>query len=249
MPRLTDLLIKSDPVFKYRLSDCWIKRHLIAPEVVGISICLKKLDNALLDRNLIHVLPSYFNNLTHKRKLTLLGGRLCAESLLLDSECSGDTISYLEGKPPIWPRGIKGSITHTDDVAHCIVTNSNSIKSLGVDIEYVNPVNTQKIITYCLTQTEIDKWLNDQPWTIDAIATLIFSAKESGFKALYPSILRFIDFKEFQTSMICFETNSLVLSPVHRNQDFSQSIKIKFSIEHKAPHTLGSLITTSALLQ
>ncbi|MFM2586725.1 4'-phosphopantetheinyl transferase [Vibrio sp. TBV020] len=226
-----------------------MRHHLIAPEVVGIGMCLKKLDNALLERNLIHILPPYFRNLTHKRKLTLLGGRLCAESLLLDSECSSKVISYLEGKPPIWPRGIKGSITHTDDIAYCIVTESYSIKSLGVDIEYATPVNTQNIISYCLTQAERGKWLNDQPWSIDVITTLIFSAKESGFKALYPSILRFIDFKEFETSMICFETNSLILSPVHRNQDFSQSIKIKFSITHESSPTFETLITTLALLK
>jgi 4'-phosphopantetheinyl transferase EntD len=96
----------------------------------------------------------------------------------------------------VWPEGVIGSITHTDD--HCaavIARRSRGIASIGIDLEPDNDLPADILDTVC--RIEELTWLNDQPAEQRGLlAKAIFSAKECAYKAQYPlsrDVLEFHD--------------------------------------------------------
>ncbi|WP_106743396.1 4'-phosphopantetheinyl transferase family protein [Yoonia maritima] len=91
---------------------------------------------------------------------------------------------------PDWPQGLRGSISHCADRSVAMVGNAANWCGLGVDIEqHLNIQIAQEIAPVALTQRERVTFGADPLWV-----TLIFSAKESLFKALSPLINRRFDF-------------------------------------------------------
>ena len=92
-------------------------------------------------------------------------------------------------RSPLWPLGQCGSISHCREWAFAGV--STQFRSIGVDIETINRV-TPKLHRALFRPDEIAA-LGAQPDTAAAIA---FSAKEAGYKAIFPIGGTFIGFQE-----------------------------------------------------
>lgn len=91
---------------------------------------------------------------------------------------------------PDWPDGVRGAISHCDGHSVAMVGKATNWDGLGVDIEQrLNNQIAQEIAPVALTQPERATFGADPLWV-----TLIFSAKESLFKALSPLINRRFDF-------------------------------------------------------
>lgn len=134
-----------------------------------------------------------------KRKTEFIIGRSCARRALCALKEPARPILRLNDGRPKWPAGIIGSITHCDDMCAAIVSPYSNIQGLGIDIETSVPFerDTHSII---LTQSEIINYSrsNDQ---LPSWENIIFSAKESVYKAIYPTLNRFVDFKEVEISL------------------------------------------------
>ena len=100
-------------------------------------------------------------------------------------------------RAPIWPQGVIGSITHCEEICVAVVAPLKSgIGMLGVDLERIAAVS--ELIEMITTPRERQQvWFSRQP-DLDILVSLCFSAKESAYKAFYPRIRRFLDFRDVE---------------------------------------------------
>ena len=102
---------------------------------------------------------------------------------------------------PIWPRGIIGTITHTQTWCAAAVARAGEITVLGADVELASPLETNLWDRIC--RPEERAFLQAQPEPLRGLlAKAVFSAKESIYKALYPSVRVFLDFQGMHIALV-----------------------------------------------
>lgn len=144
-------------------------------------------------------LPLTMSGAVQKRKAEFVAGRYCAHTALsqLDNTTAstpGATIGVGANREPLWPKGVVGSITHTHGYASAVVAHCSKVRGVGVDSEtWINP-ESEDVSRLILTGREGHA---DHLQLFDSARhhlTLVFSAKESLFKCLFPLVNRFFDF-------------------------------------------------------
>ncbi|MXY54170.1 MAG: 4'-phosphopantetheinyl transferase superfamily protein [Gammaproteobacteria bacterium] len=99
-----------------------------------------------------------------------------------------------EGRRPIWPEGVVGSITHSRRFAMAVVCQRSQLAGVGVDLERTNRV-TERVAPKTMTERELaDTGTGWPPFA----RTANFSAKEAVFKAVNPIVGLMIGFKEVE---------------------------------------------------
>lgn len=112
-------------------------------------------------------------------------GRACARRALGSLGAANRPVAVGSSREPIWPEGFVGSISHTRDYCAAAVAHDHGFAAIGIDVEMCMPVHGAMLRLVC-TESE-RRWCAGH----DSIAgCLLFSAKESAFKALHP-LLRF----------------------------------------------------------
>jgi|GEM_PF-6658261 len=96
---------------------------------------------------------------------------------------------------PLFPQGFVGSISHTNDTAVAVVGRDAEFLSLGIDIENANRVLHRSIIERIGIGQE-KQWIKDSP---QKKSLMIFCAKESLYKALFPLHGKKMAFKDVAT--------------------------------------------------
>lgn len=90
------------------------------------------------------------------------------------------------GRLPVWPPGVRGSVSHThiggQIRAVAAVTIDSEIAALGVDIEGIRPISA-RVLQRIAQPAELD-WVRSGDSARRAIA--VFAAREALFKALSP---------------------------------------------------------------
>lgn len=153
----------------------------------------------MLTNNLIALIPvcDNFEQFVFKRKAEFIAGRLAANSAisaLLSSSNSIYSIGVNSDRSPIWPEGVVGSITHSNDLALAMVGNKTELKYLGVDLEHIMDEKLSKeVASNILIDSELSQ-LTKASFAFNTAVSLAFSAKESLFKALSPTTRQFQDF-------------------------------------------------------
>ncbi|MCX6131193.1 MAG: 4'-phosphopantetheinyl transferase superfamily protein [Proteobacteria bacterium] len=142
-------------------------------------------------------LPSALQFAVKKRQIEFLAGRLCAkrcfEELGLQSV---PAVQLAEDRSPIWPSSVLGSISHTDRIATAIVAHASQVTTLGIDIERVIAEASPQMIRHiCCDPDELEELIVSQKLSREQALTLIFSGKESLYKAVYPRLKRFFGFQ------------------------------------------------------
>ncbi len=100
-----------------------------------------------------------------------------------------------KGRAPIWPKDYVGAITHDAKYAGAIV--STQLKGVGLDFERIGRIKP-KLHEKLFTDVE-QNWLSQQ--TRLEASTIMFSAKESVYKSVYPILERFVGFQEVEISV------------------------------------------------
>ncbi len=131
-------------------------------------------------------LHASLSNAVAKRKAEYLAGRWCARAAL--AQLGVDGLPGLNSdRSPAWPEGTLGSITHSHGVAEVMVADARDWLTVGLDTEcWVNPERAARLERELLTEEELKALAGMSPLQRANRLTLIFSAKESLFKALYP---------------------------------------------------------------
>ena len=106
--------------------------------------------------------------------------RLALERLGFD-----DTIERVDRRP-VWPDGAVGSITHAAGRAIAIVAQAASYRGIGIDLEALDSVSEEV--------TERIAARRERP-DCDGGGALVFSAKESIYKAVNPIVGEYLPFR------------------------------------------------------
>jgi len=131
---------------------------------------------------------------TRKRRQEFAAGRTCAHAALARLRIPASPLLTGPDREPLWPAGIVGSITHCDLYAAAAVSWSHDFLALGIDAEPSQPLPDGVLETVALPE-EI-AWIRSAGADGAAWDRLLFSAKESAFKAWYPIARTWIDFRD-----------------------------------------------------
>lgn len=158
------------------------------------------------------VLPAALANAVLKRQVEFAAGRFCARlALQKQGYAAAATLAVGQHREPLWPAGYIGSISHGDGQAIAVAAASGEWRALGIDIESVlSDEAAQPLVVHLMTAAElaigINAGLTLAPWL-----SLVFSAKESLFKALYPFVGRYFDFLDAEVCELDEARGSLML--------------------------------------
>ncbi len=120
-----------------------------------------------------------------KRVLEFTAGRTAARAAMADIGHDPCPIPMAPDRAPIWPDTLIGSIAHCDSACIAAVAPADQFRALGIDIEAATPLADDLWDTICAPSER--SWLNSQPSDQRGLlAKVIFSAKESVYKAQYP---------------------------------------------------------------
>ncbi|MFV0278932.1 MAG: 4'-phosphopantetheinyl transferase [Parahaliea sp.] len=155
-------------------------------------------DTALFDESLFGSLglvqPEQLQRAVAKRKAEFLAGRYCARRALARLGLPDARIGIGGQRQPLWPGGVRGAISHTRQLAMAAVSRDASVCGVGVDVEEVlTPAAMVQIQPLVLNADECDL-LSRVRWPRESLVTLIYSIKESFFKAAFPLVQRYFDF-------------------------------------------------------
>ncbi len=163
-----------------------------------------------------------------KRITEFLNGRHCAHKALIKLGYTKKT-AILQGakREPLWPESIVGSITHCKGYFAAVVCYNKLIKGIGIDAE-TNIDVSKKIAITIQTEKEIftNSILYKQIPNLH-LNKLIFSAKESVFKFLYPIVKHAIKFKDVEINLnITNKTFSVIILNTKLSNKFKNSLMV-----------------------
>jgi 4'-phosphopantetheinyl transferase EntD len=118
-----------------------------------------------------------------RRRVYFSMGRAAARDALAELDIYGVAIGRGPSGEPLWPDGVVGAISHAGDVAIAIVGQQSDYAGLGIDIEQLSRGLTARAARLVCTPAEME-WVNPDADTTRL--TMLFSAKEAVFKALFP---------------------------------------------------------------
>ena len=186
-------------------------------------------------------LPDSLKQAVVKRKSEFLAGRYLAKIALQHLGRSCHYIAIGENRAPVWPQGILGSISHSSNIAQCVIAEQPYYQYIGLDIEYWITQNDAKDIASNIV-TSAAEYAPLMPFLpFNKALTLIFSAKESLFKAIYKNVGKYFDFSAAQVTSFELTENELTLTLI---QDLSftmqrgKTFKCKYEIRDDSVTTL-----------
>lgn len=95
-------------------------------------------------------------------------------------------------REPVWPAGVVGSLTHCAGYRAAAVGRSDAWLAIGVDAEPDEPLPPE-VRPLIATESELASLPTDSTVSWDR---LLFSAKESVYKAWFPATRRWLDFTD-----------------------------------------------------
>jgi enterobactin synthetase component D len=158
-------------------------------------------------------LPGELHNAVPKRWRDYLAGRYCARVALgrLDPALAAQRVETGSNREPIWPRGVVGSITHTEGFAAAAVALESQVGGVGLDAERIlNPERAREIERLVLLDAERPHAAS-AGLTQHELVSLAFSAKEAVFKCLYAFGKELWDFTEVALTAIDTRRNSFAV--------------------------------------
>jgi enterobactin synthetase component D len=143
-------------------------------------------------------LPAQIERAVAKRRLEFLAGRSCAQEALgrLLGRPFVDPIAIGVDRAPVWPAGIVGAITHAEGFAAAAVARATDTRGLGIDSEPIVAAGASSAVIEQATVSGELEALGGSGMDQALLLTLVFSAKESLFKCLYPQVRRYFDFQD-----------------------------------------------------
>lgn len=111
-------------------------------------------------------------------------GRECAREALQKLGCGPVIVPRGGSGEPVWPEGVVGSITHAHEYCAAAVAPANGVRKLGIDAEVHRALKegVREIIANADELEMIRQLPEGIHWD-----TVLFSAKESVYKAWFPS--------------------------------------------------------------
>lgn len=111
---------------------------------------------------------------------------------------------------PLWPKNFIGSISHSNGFGVAVVGRSGPARSIGIDLEKISSTRPIELRRRVCTAKEL-LWIEAGGEKQDERFCLLFSAKESLYKALSPLTYKYLGFRDVE---ITFAPGGLRFSAV-----------------------------------
>lgn len=118
------------------------------------------------------------------RQREFAAGRQCARRALVALGLNPVPIARGHAGEPIWPQGVVGSISHAEGLCVAVAAHAGRVRGLGVDVEPDREESVAFAKRIC-RQSELAAMERMGP-SIEALAAVIFSAKEATYKLQFP---------------------------------------------------------------
>ncbi|MDR1063132.1 MAG: 4'-phosphopantetheinyl transferase superfamily protein [Azoarcus sp.] len=148
-----------------------------------------------------------------KRRTEFVAGRICAARSLRKMGIVAEFPLPMQDRLPAWPSGVLGSISHCATMAVAMTAMKSKYCALGVDVESLIDFDVAPEIQQSVCRDEELSGLERYVPCRARSLTVLFSAKEALYKALFPLIGKFEDFRAAELRTC--EAGSLVLRLTH----------------------------------
>ena len=167
-----------------------------------ISFCLLPI-HSTSNQKLHPAEENYFNQLSSvSRKEHYRSGRICAGEVLSKLGARGQPVLRdPQTREPLWPEGISGAITHSGNWAAAAAGKTSDVSGIGIDLEDLERQVDSRISRHvCIPEEQ--KWLQECGEDfLEQNLKIIFSAKESIFKAFFPYTRTYLHFHDARILM------------------------------------------------
>ena len=142
------------------------------------------------------LLPPSVERGVRKRQADFFYGRLAAREALSDFGIGHVDLPIGGSREPLWPDEVVGSISHTDGLAASVVLARADADGVGIDVERVVADRSVPALIAGVVDPEELALIQalGTGLSINELLTVVFSAKESFFKAVFPSVRRHFGF-------------------------------------------------------
>ena len=167
-----------------------------------ISFCLLPIHST--SNQILHPAEeNYFSQLNSvSRKEHYRSGRICAGEVLSKLGTRGQPVLRdPQTREPLWPEGISGAITHSGNWAAAAAGKTSDVLGIGIDLEDLERQVDSRISRHvCIPEEQ--KWLQECGEDfLEQNLKIIFSAKESIFKAFFPYTRTYLHFHDARILM------------------------------------------------
>lgn len=133
-----------------------------------------------------------------QRQADYFFGRLAAREALTALGLCRSEVGTGDSREPVWPPGVLGSISHNERYAVAVAADAGANGGIGIGID-IESIPTAALLAALrqtvLSRRELDYLSKaDTNLPLAILTTLIFSAKESFYKASFKAVGRFFDF-------------------------------------------------------
>lgn len=139
-----------------------------------------------------------------RRRVEYSAGRWCARRALGRLGLTPFVLRSGSDRSPQWPAAVVGSITHTGSVpgGYCgvAVARATEVRALGIDAEEALPLDAS-LWPSVLTPRERNDLMDRGETDAGTLAKVLFSAKESFYKAQFPLSRRYLDFRDVEVTL------------------------------------------------
>ena len=167
-----------------------------------ISFCLLPI-HSTSNQKLHPAEENYFSQLSSvSRKEHYRSGRICAGEVLSKLGTLGQPVLRdPQTREPLWPEGISGAITHSGKWAAAAAGKTSDVSGIGIDLEDLERQVDSRISRHvCIPEEQ--KWLQECGEDfLEQNIKIIFSAKESIFKAFFPYTRTYLHFHDARILM------------------------------------------------
>lgn len=144
------------------------------------------------------------------RLLEFTAGRTCAHEALSILGVTSNGVLIGPQREPLWPPGIVGSISHSRELAVAALAPVTLLSAIGIDVEPATPLASDLLSRIC-SPRELSRLRNGPDMALRA--KLVFSAKESVYKCLWPSTRQFLEFSDVEIVLGDSDQDFAVVSP------------------------------------
>lgn len=182
------------------MTEQFIELHTLQLESGGLNLVLAHYDSKRFQPDLFKAAaidyPASLQNSVVKRQAEFLAGRIAAAHALRPYGLEQQPIGIGRQRQPIWPEGYVGSISHSQGMAVALIQPETEFIGVGLDLEArLSTESQQAMLSVVLNQVELQRLKRDAGSLSQAeLLTLVFSAKESFFKAAYRQVQDYFDF-------------------------------------------------------
>jgi 4'-phosphopantetheinyl transferase EntD len=168
----------------------------VIEELVPPEVAVAESFGDLLDAPLFPEEEAVLERAVDKRRREFTTARACARTALASLGLPPVAIPRGLRGAPGWPPGVVGSLTHCDGYRAAAVARASQVAAIGLDAEPDQPLPGGVL--------DLVADAAERAWVADLLASapgvswdrLLFSAKESVYKAWFPLTRRWLDFAE-----------------------------------------------------